>query len=391
MASKTFAPFQVRVPQEYLIGEESPGLAAFRRTLPPFIHIEVVAVGAPDEEDMIATSVMFDVGENFASNFLEFAQRTMDVRMGRSTKEFTPIKAADVTEEGPEGTTVSIPLLKATIAEIAQGSGSEYIDGVTKVYIIHPPVLEGELNGHLAVLPVPAMADSAMERIMSVRVDETVHSFVVQPYKMDLIGRHSEDPRWLIIHLYNPNMPALVVKVAEHGPWTFREPTPLLSDTKDAENWAMLVLQNHLRDEGVDIQFHPEPNGPGTFPDFRADIGVEEWDVEVTRVLGDLLNSRHVPNESRDPHKVIEVAAQTPQISDSDVERALDRAITRKAGKRPSVGTGFKYCLILVNPVGLDVGIQSPVWQGKDLSSFDAVVLISGYTHPKIEFIKGSL
>ena len=391
MAAKTFAPFQVRVPQEYLIGEESPGLAAFRRMLPPFIHVEVVSAGAPDEENMIATSVMFDVGENFASHFLEFAQRTMDVRMGRSTKEFTPLSVVDAIEGDPEGKKLGIPLIKEMIVEIVRESEPEYVDGATKVYVIHPPALEGELSGHLAVLPVPAMADSALERVMGVRVDKTVQSFVVQPYKMDLIGRHSEDPRWLIIHLYNPNMPALVVKVGEHGPWSFKEPTPLLSDTKDAESWAVWELQTYLRGEGVDIEIHSEPNGPTTFPDFRTVVGDEIWDVEVTRVLGDLLNSRHVPEKSRDSKKVIERAAQSSQISDTDVEKALDHAIRSKARKRPSVGTGFKYGLLLMNPVGLDVGKHSPVWQGKNLSSFDAVVLISGYTHPKIEFIKGSL
>lgn len=391
MVPMIFAPFQVRVPQEPLIGEESPGLAAFRRMLPPFIHIEVVPDGAAEPEDMIATSVMFEAGDNLASNVLEFSQRMIDARMGRSTKEFTPLKAADVNEAGPEGRKVSIPLLKAMIAEIAQESESEYIDGVTKVYIIHPSTLEGELKDLVARLPVPPLAASALERMMSVQVDEAIWPFVVQPYMMDLIGRSSANPRWLIVHLYNPNRPALAVKVAEHGPWTFKEPTPLLSDTKDAENWAIGELQNYLRDEGVDTQFRSEPNGPTTFPDFRADIGGEEWDVEVTRVLGDLLNSRHVPDKSRDSKKVIETAAQSPPISESDAGKALDQAVRSKGRKRPSVGRGFKYCLLLVNAAGLDVGRQSPVWRGKDLSSFDAVVLISGYTDPEIEFIKGSL
>ena len=386
-----FVPFQVRVPQEHLIGEESPGLAAFRRMLPPFIHVEVVPDGGAETEDMITTSVMFGAGENLSHNVLEFSERLINARMGRSTREFTPLKAADVNEPGPGGKKVSIPMLKGTIAEIAQESESEYLDGVTKVYIIYPPALDGELKELVAGLPVPPLADSPLERMMSVQVDDAIRPFVVQLYMVDLIGRSSNNPRWLIVHPYNPDAPALAVKVEERGPWTFREPTPLLSDTKDAESWAMRELQTSLRDEGVDVQYCSEPNGPTTFPDFRADIGDEEWDIEVTRVLGDLLNSRHVPDKSRDSKKVIERAAQSPQISDSDVEKALDQAIRNKARKRPSVGTGYKYCLLLVNAVGLDVGKQSSVWQGKDLSSFDAVVLISGYTDPEIEFIKGSL
>ena len=226
---------------------------------------------------------------------------------------------------------------------------------------------------------------------MSVQIEETVRPFVVLPYMMDLIGRSSTSPRWLIVHPYNPNRPALTMKVNERGPWTLQEPTPLLSDTKDAENWAMRVLQHHLRDEGTDIQYHSEPNGPQTFPDFRADIGGEEWEIEVTRILGDLLTNRQVPDTPRDSRKVIERAAQSPQIGERDVEKALGQAIRSKACKRPSVGTGFKYCLMMVNAAGLNVCRQSPVWQGKDLSAFNAVVLINGYTQPEIEFIKGSL
>ena len=391
MVRMVFAHSQVRVPQEYLIGEESPGLAAFWRMLPPFVHLEVVQEGTLEEEDMIATSAIFEAGGNLARNFQEFSRRLIGERMGRSSKEFTLSKAAGAIGANSEGKKLGIPLLRAMIAEVAQAVEAEYIDGVTKVYIIHPPTLEDELIGQLSGLPVPPMADSESERMMSIPVNGSTQAFVVLPYAMDLPGHRSPDPKWLIVHLYNPDLPALVMRVREDGPWTFREPTPLLSDTKDAENWAMGQLRDHLYNEGVDIRFVSEPNGPGTFPDFRATIAGEKWDVEVTRVLGDLMNNRHVPDRSRDSRRVIERAAQSPEIGESDVERALNQAIRSKASKRPSVGKGFKYCLLLVNAAGLNVGEQSPVWQDKNLSSFDAIVLMSGYTHPKIEFIKGRL
>ena len=84
--------------------------------LPPFIHVEVVPDGAAEPEDMIATSVVFEDGENLANNVREFSRRLLDARMGHSTEEFTPLKATDATEAGLEGKKVSIQMLKAMIA-----------------------------------------------------------------------------------------------------------------------------------------------------------------------------------------------------------------------------------------------------------------------------------
>ena len=130
-------------------------------------------------------------------------------------------------------------MIKAMIAETADVEDSEYVEGVTKVYVIHPPELEDELRRHLSALPVPAMSDSPSERLMSVAIGQESRRFVVEPYKMDLTRRGSTDPRWLIVHIYNPDIPALAISVEAQGPLTFKEPTPLLSDTEVAETWAM--------------------------------------------------------------------------------------------------------------------------------------------------------
>ena len=83
-------------------------------------------------------------------------------------------------------------------------------------------------------------------------------------------------------------------------------------------------------------------------------------------------------------------AVQSSPIEDGDVENALDSAIKSKGPKRRSDGTGSNYCLLLLNPLGLDVGSQSPWWKGRDLTSFDVVVLVNGYSQPSVEFIKGN-
>ena len=385
-----FAPFQIRVPQEYLIGEESPGLQAFRRLLPPFVYVEVVQKDTPEYDDLEVHSVTFESGQNLTSNVIEYMSRVIDDRMGQATKEFYTSRVGD--SNGPDAVekTLGIPMIKAMIAETAEVEDGSYVDGVTKVYLIHPPQLEDELRRHLSMLPVPAISDSPSDRLVGVSVGQKRLTFVVEPYRMDLTRRRSTDPRWLIVHLYNPDLPALAIKVASRGPLEFKEPTPLLSDTEVAEKWAMGVIQGHLSQAGVDVRcVYHEPNGPKTFPDYRARLNYKPWDFEITRVLGDILENRHILDQPRNARRNMDLAVQSSPLGKSDVATALQRAIKSKEGKRQLDGKARSLCLVLLNALELDIGGQSNVWKDIDLKAFRAVVLINGYSRPGVEFIKG--
>ena len=384
MPQIVFAPFRIRVPQQYLVGEESPGLKAFRRLLPPFVHVEVVQPGTPEYDDLRVHSVTLEAGENFNSNVVEYMSRLIDDRMGQATKEFyTSMWDAD-------GKKLGIQMIKAMIAETIEVEECDYVDGVTKVYVIHPPQLEDELRCHLSALPVPAISASRSERLISIAAGQEMRHFVVEPYKMDLTRRRSTDPRWLIVHLYNPDIPALAIGVEAQGPLTFKEPTPLLSNTEVAEEWAMGVIQNHLREAGVGVRcVCYEPNGPKTFPDYRARLNGTPWDFEITRVLGDILENRHILDQPRDARRNMDMAVQSPPIDEKDVATALDRAIKSKEGKDQSDGITRSLCLVLLNALDLDIGSQSNVWEDIDLTSFHAVILVNGYSKPSVELIKG--
>ena len=384
MPQIVFAPFRIRVPQQYLVGEESPGLKAFRRLLPPFVHVEVVQPGTPEYDDLRVHSVTLEAGENFNSNVVEYMSRLIDDRMGQATKEFyTSMWDAD-------GKKLGIQMIKVMIAETIEVEECDYVDGVTKVYVIHPPQLEDELRCHLSALPVPAISASRSERLISIAAGQEMRHFVVEPYKMDLTRRRSTDPRWLIVHLYNPDIPALAIGVEAQGPLTFKEPTPLLSNTEVAEEWAMGVIQNHLREAGVGVRcVCYEPNGPKTFPDYRARLNGTPWDFEITRVLGDILENRHILDQPRDARRNMDMAVQSPPIDEKDVATALDRAIKSKEGKDQSDGITRSLCLVLLNALDLDIGSQSNVWEDIDLTSFHAVILVNGYSKPSVELIKG--
>ena len=396
MPQIVFAPYRIRVPQQYLVGEESLGLKAFRRLLPPFVHVEVVQPGIPEYDDIRTQSVTFEAGENFASNVMEYISRGIDDRMGQATRKFSTSTVGDSITPDAEGKKLGIQLIKAMISETIEGEGWDYIDGVTKVYVIHPPQLEDELRRHLSALPVPARSVSLWERLISITVGSEMRRFVVEPYKMDLTRRRSTDPRWLIVHLYNPEIPALAIKVEAQGPLTFKEPTPLLSNTEVAEKWTMGVIQSHLREAGVDVRcVCYEPNGPKTFPDYRAQLDGTPWDFEITRVLGSILENRHILDQPRDARKNIDTAVQSPPLDEIDVVTALDHAIRskeRKAQKErraQSDGITRSLCLVLLNALGLEIGSQSNVWKDIDLTSFHTVILVNGYSTPSVELIKG--
>ena len=390
MPQIVFAPFRIRVPQQYLVGEESPGLKAFRRLLPPFIHVEVVQPGTPEYDDLRVHSVAFDAGENFTGNVIKYMSRIIDDRMGEATKEFYTSTSGDSFTRDADGKKLGIQMIKAMIAETIEVEECDYVDGVTKVYVIHPPQLEDELQCHLSALPVPAISASRSERLISIAVGQEMRHFVVEPYKMDLTRRRSTDPRWLIVHLYNPDRPALGIRVEAQGPLTFKEPTPLLSDTEVAEKWAMEVIQSHLREAGVGVRcVCYEPNGPKTFPDYRARLNGTPWDFEITRVLGDILENRHILDQPRDARRNMDMAVQSPPIDEKDVATALDRAIKSKEGKDQSDGITRSLCLVLLNALDLDIGSQSNVWEDIDLTSFHAVILVNGYSRPSVELIKG--
>ena len=152
----------------------------------------------------------------------------------------------------------------------------------------------------------------------------------------------------------------------------------------------MGVIQSHLREAGVDVRcVCYEPNGPKTFPDYRARLNGTLWDFEITRVLRGFLENRHILDQPRDVRKNMDMAVQSPPIDERHAGTALDRAIKSKEGKDQPDGIARSLCLVLLNALDLDIGRQSNVWEEMDLTSFHAVVLVNGYSRPSVESIKG--
>ena len=390
MFPMNFIPVPIRIPPEYLIGSGEQELAAFRQLLPPFVDVEFVEEASPEYDDIETRSVFFDVGENFQSNIHAYVTNIIEEEMGEATKKLPISSVVDTGAIDADERKLGIPLLKRLIGDVARDEDAEYVKGVSKAYVIHPPALRDELKEHLSHLPIPPMYADDSERLVSLCVGGENRSFVLAPYEMDIDSHRSNDPRWVMVLLFNSDMPPLGIKIGVPKPLNFKEPTPLLSDTEIAEKWAMGVLGDTLRDSGHSIQYRHEPNGPNTFPDFAADINGVDWDIEVTRVMGDILQERHILNNPRNSRKMFKTAVHKPSIVPDDAREALQKAIESKKRER-SAGEDTRYGLVLLNSADLDIGEGMPAWQQTDLASFDAVVLIHGYSQPTVEFIKGKL
>ena len=239
-------------------------------------------------------------------------------------------------------------MLKRLIGDVIRNEDAEFVKGVSKAYVLHPPALRDELKEHLSYLPLPPMHDHVSERLVSLSVSGENRRFVLAPYEMDIESRRSNDPRWVIVLLFNPDMPPLGIKIGVPKPLNFKEPTPLLSDTEIAEKWAMQVMEDTLRDSGDSIEYRHEPNGPKTFPDFAANISGIDWDIEVTRVLGDILQERHILNKPRNTRKMFKTAVHKPSIGPDDAKEALQKAIESKKRDR-TAGEQRRYGLVLLN------------------------------------------
>ena len=115
-----FAPVRIRVPQEYLVGEESVGLKAFRRLLPPFIHVEVIEQNSPDYDDLKVHSVTFEAGENCATNVDAYTSWLMKIKWDRVQGNSRLLQLPIPSKPDSNGRRLGIPFLKAIIAEMAE-------------------------------------------------------------------------------------------------------------------------------------------------------------------------------------------------------------------------------------------------------------------------------
>ena len=371
-------------------------LLQFTGEIPPFITVKLIPENAPGQIGLPnhAAFLVSSRGEtalSIQSVVSELWEGIFQKLIGKIAIEFPSYDAADLSPGVVLSKQLNISLVRELVQKTVSSETQDFLDGVQTIYLVHPSALKQGMVQIMAKLP---FANSRSERrLLSVPCEGRNYAFSVEAYQLDLPKHHKVSPGWLAVLLFNPREPLIELQVPERGALLTVDTTLPLGDSRFAEEWAMEAVASDLKAKDVAVDYVHEPNGDSTFPDFEAVIQSVEWSVEVTCVLGGITDGRHIKLPARNREAMIDRAAQSPPIDGEVVAAALEQALVSKRERASLRKPGTKYCLLLVNVIDLDVGKSSKDWDDKDLSAFDAVVMV--HCNPRsnevVEYIKGDL
>ena len=207
-------------------------------------------------------------------------------------------------------------------------------------------------------------------RLLSVRYKEETLVFKVDLFVDEYMSQDS-----IVISLANQKDPAVVRLEEKDRKYGF-ELSPHYGSKEDMEHFAIRALcldlcsNGGISPEGLKYLYEPLGN---SFPDFELRVEEEVWAVEVARVESGMVSYVEVERglDTRGMHNAFRNC-----ITDNKVGETLRREISDKAEKRADCPRYSRCCLLLVDIVDSVGGSESTVWNGCDLSAFDAVVTV---------------
>ena len=373
-------------------------LSDLEELIPPFVRIEPVQEGTNEHKSLSHHPIIVTAKDDAADSWIQEVLDEHDSETVRRCIEgFCALLSGAA--EGHGYATVKekllcrldIALITSKAKEIIQTMSPAYMATSTILYIIHPPHLKETVVKALARLPLPPDFNATDQKLFIIAANGETYVFPIESYEMDLPEDEAEGDTYFFMHLFNPIHSTLIMQVSESGIRTRRDASLAVGNTAQVESWAISVIEHELLNKGMKIDYEYEPNGHTSFPDFEADINGKKWAIEVTRVLGSIPKDRIVVADARDRNAMTGRALRRAPIDHTLVESALIAALDSKRSKRRDCKVDEKYCLVLVNSINLDIGGTSSIWNGKDLTDFDTVILIHTSPQPTVEYIKGSL
>ena len=363
---------------------------------PPFMPIKSVEKGTPEYEATELHCAFFLDPEHQSisdrhSAIGEYYEHLMSEILSGNTSQLGHL-SADPEIPGSAGNgKLALPNVKAAIKQIIDSNEAEFLDGVRKVYVVHPPSLQEKAIHAMNSLPAADMYGST--KLISVRREKQTLVFPIETFCMKLHRSPFESTGWMTI-LFNPERPVVQIPVPADRPAAFLAPLYGFGNTEDIERRAMDAISLRLNAGTTSLtgRIH-EPNGDTTFPDFEATIRGQEWSIEVTRLLKGVANERVIEVGNRQQTAMTVRASKSLPITQQALHEAITSAITEKSEKAVRCRPGTKYCLAMVNVVDLSIGEGEYDWTRQDLSKFDAVLLLRFQPGPRVEIenIKGNL
>ena len=278
------------------------------------------------------------------------------------------------------GQSLTLDSLKNQITQIISENPPEWIRGCDGVFIIHHPDIGGKLVSIFSPLLASGLGNS-FQKLLSVCHEEETFVFELCLQENRFLAEDS-----IIVGLRNPSDPAAECVSPSDGGEGLRF-NDIYAD-RNAEPFAINAL---LRDLVLNRNYLPsclayryEPLGATPFPDFELIANEHEWGVEVTRIESEMVFYFKV--EEKVENGQIERAVRN-RITDSGIAKALRKALSEKTEKRYRCSRYSRYCLLLVDTVDSVGGKDSAVWNGIDLSAFDAIALVK--LDGSLAYIKG--
>ena len=278
------------------------------------------------------------------------------------------------------GRGLTLEFLKEEAVQIISQTDLDWVRGCESLLICYHPAKREKVASILSnLLMTPRPND--YRRLLSVRYKEETLMFKVDLFVDEYMSQDS-----IVISLANQKDPAVVRLEEKDRKYGF-ELSPHYGSKEDMEHFALRALcldlcsNGGISPEGLKYLYEPLGN---SFPDFELLVEGKEWAVEVARVESGMVSYVEV---ERDLDTSGRNNAFRNSITDNKVGEALRGEVSDKAEKRADCPIYSRCCLLLVDIVDSVGGKESTVWNGCDLSAFDAVVTVR--LDGSVSYIKG--
>jgi hypothetical protein len=217
-----------------------------------------------------------------------------------------------------------------------------FIDGVGSVTLIYPKEAQSWVTQQLAGLPprLSLVQDSSLpssNKSIHIQGPLGTKSLAVLELPLDI-----EVPgNSVFMCLNNPSNPAWITALPRDRPPMEAILRPqVLNEQEVSEQAAWDRTSSWLKGRNFSVEGKPYPNGKNCFPDYRAWIDRQEYDVEITSVPD--MERWTIKSTYRDLEKVISKVAKQPGETKEDVAEDLRRVLGKKRQlvENANVGTG---------------------------------------------------
>ena len=222
----------------------------------------------------------------------------------------------------------------------------------------------------------------------------STHDRVKLAFYQSVLFQDDDGPTGWRLLKHSPTQPILRWYVSPDEPVLQGEGTFAVANTFEVEKRSFSVLQDAIERSGTPIyDVDDHPNGCSGFPDYKAVIGTQPWAIEITRPLGRMVHGRVIIMGNEGLSSDIRRVGSRRGLSSSAIEDGLRKATEDKSERRELLAQDEKYCLLLVDTMGL-VNPEDPnQWEHCELGAFDSVILVQLMPeHPTgIVAIKGDI